>query len=189
VGKFFISRWNEAFDLRIEELGILMIRRYRKLSERSRKVRRFNDLMYDIDNGRFPGLGRTTWYDDDGRRIRNIRKWREERARIEAGLESHEPPEQGSEVVEGQMKWSIATRLGQLIEVSVTDGELSTPSRALRQVIREWIRDGQPIPLWYCEGTIPASLENEHDAFGTVRAAVLELGWTITRFPPDPRET
>lgn len=36
----------------------------------------FNFLSY-IDNGGIPGLGRTVWRDQDGKRIRNIKKWRE----------------------------------------------------------------------------------------------------------------
>ena len=35
----------------------------------------FNFLSW-LDNGGIPGLGRTVWRDQDGKRIRNIKKWR-----------------------------------------------------------------------------------------------------------------
>jgi len=40
-------------------------------------VRNFFNFLSFLDNGGIPGLGRTVWTDENGKRIRNIKKWRE----------------------------------------------------------------------------------------------------------------
>ena len=40
-------------------------------------TRKLFDFLSWVDNGGIPGLGRTVWRDPNGKRIRNIKKWRE----------------------------------------------------------------------------------------------------------------
>lgn len=80
ANQFTDSMGSNCFGVSASEMVNRAVDLGREIADDSKfrnNVKNFFNFLSYLDNGGIPGIGRTVWRDKDGKRIRNIKKWRE----------------------------------------------------------------------------------------------------------------
>lgn len=80
ANQFTDSMGSNCFGISSSEILNFALDKAKEIGDEStfrNNVKNFFNFVSYIDNGGIPGLGRTVWRDENGKRIRNIKKWRE----------------------------------------------------------------------------------------------------------------